>query len=44
MGEALNLVNNFKVEKVEFNYGKFSGLEKGLINALKKGKNHIIHI
>ena len=28
MGEAINLVNNFKVEKVIFNRGEFNNLEK----------------
>jgi len=28
MGEAINLVNNFKVEKVIFNCGEFNELEK----------------
>ena len=28
MGEAINLVNNFKVEKVIFNCGEFNDLEK----------------
>ena len=28
MGEAINLVNNFKVEKVIFNCGEFDDLEK----------------
>ena len=27
MGEAINLVNNFKVEKVIFNCGEFNDLE-----------------
>ena len=38
MGEAINLVNNFKVEKVIFNCGKFNDLEKELINVLDKKK------
>ncbi len=38
MGEAINLVNNFKVEKVIFNYGEFNDLEKELINVLDKKK------
>ena len=38
MGEAINLVNNFKVEKVIFNCGEFNDLEKELINVLNKKK------
>ncbi len=38
MGEAINLVNNFKVEKIIFNCGKFNYLEKELIKRLKKIK------
>ena len=38
MGEAINLVNNFKVEKVIFNCGEFSELEQGLIEVLDKKK------
>ena len=34
MGEAINLVNNFKVEKVIFNCGEFNELEKDLIKVL----------
>ena len=30
MGEAINLVNNFKVEKVIFNCGTYNDLEKEL--------------
>ena len=36
MGEAINLVNNFKVEKVIFNCGPFNDLEKDLIKVLDK--------
>ncbi len=36
MGEAINLVNNFKVEKVIFNCGSFNDLEKELIKVLDK--------
>ena len=32
MGEAINLVNNFKVEKVIFNCGEFNKLEKDFHN------------
>ena len=38
MGEAVNLVNNFKVEKVIFNCGEFNELEKELIKVLDKKK------
>ena len=38
MGEAINLVNNFKVEKVIFNCGPYNDLEKELINVLDKKK------
>ena len=36
MGEAINLVNNFKVEKVIFNCGEFNDLEKKLVKVLNK--------
>ena len=38
MGEAINLVNNFKVEKVIFNCGEFNDLEKNLIRVLDNKK------
>ena len=38
MGEAINLVENFKVEKVIFNCGQFNNLEKDLIKVLNKKK------
>lgn len=38
MGEAINLVNNFMVEKVIFNCGEFNDLEKELIKVLDKKK------
>ena len=38
MGEAINLVENFKVEKVIFNCGEFNELEKDLIKVLEKNK------
>lgn len=38
MGETINLVNNFKVEKVIFNCGKFNQLEQALIKVLDKKK------
>ena len=36
MGETINLVNNFKVEKVIFNWGPYNDLEKELIKVLEK--------
>ncbi len=36
MGEAINLVNNFKVEKVIFNCGSYNDLEQELIKVLDK--------
>ena len=38
MGEAINLVNNFKVEKVIFNCGELNELENELIKVLNKKK------
>ena len=38
MGEAINLVNNFKVDKVIFNCGEYNDLEKELIKVLDKKK------
>ena len=38
MGEAINLVNNFKVEKAIFNCGSYNDLEKKLIKVLDKKK------
>ena len=38
MGDAIDLVNNFKVEKVIFNCGEFNELEKELIKVLDKKK------
>ncbi|MDD6273032.1 MAG: DNA internalization-related competence protein ComEC/Rec2 [bacterium] len=38
MGEAINLVNNFKVDKVIFNCGTYNELEQELINVLDKKK------
>jgi len=38
MGEAIDLVENFKVEKVIFNCGEFNELEKDLIKVLDKKK------
>lgn len=36
MGESINLINNFKVDNVIFNRGKYNDLELELINLLKK--------
>ena len=36
MGEAINLVNNIKIEKVIINCGEFNNLEKELIKVLDK--------
>jgi len=44
MGEAVNLVNNFKVEKVIFNCGEFNELEQDLIKVLEKKKKYITHV
>ena len=38
MGEAINLVNNFKIDSVIFNCGEFNELEKDLIKVLDKKK------
>ena len=38
MGEAINLVDNFNVEKVIFNCGSYNDLEKELIKVLDKKK------
>ena len=38
MGEAMNLVENFKVEKVIFNCGEINDLEKELMKVLDKKK------
>ena len=38
MGEATNLINNFKVEKVIFNCGEYNDLENELIKVLDKKK------
>lgn len=38
MGEAINLVENFKVEKVIFNCGEFNELEQDLIKILDEKK------
>ena len=36
MGEAINLVNNFKIESVIFNCGKLNDLEKKLTKVLNQ--------
>ena len=38
MGETINLINNFKVEKVIFNCEPYNDLEKKLIKVLDKKK------
>ena len=38
MGESINLIENFKVEKVIFNCGPYNDLEKELIKVLNKRK------
>ena len=38
MGEAINLINSFKVDKVIFNCGPYNDLEKELIKVLDKKK------
>ena len=38
MGEAINLINNFKVDKVIFNCGEYNDLEQELIKILDKKK------
>ncbi|MGN1324546.1 MAG: ComEC/Rec2 family competence protein [Bacilli bacterium] len=38
MGEAINLIENFKIEKVIFNCGEYNDLEKKLIKVLDKKK------
>ena len=38
MGEAINLVNNYKIGKVIFNCGEYNDLEKELIKVLEKKK------
>ena len=43
MGEAINLVKNFKVEKVIFNCGEYNDLEKELIRVLDNLKNSEIY-
>ena len=38
MGSSINLINNFKVDKVIFNCGKYNELEQNLIDNLNKKK------
>ncbi len=38
MGEAINIVENYKVENVIFNCGEFNALEQELIKVLDKKK------
>ena len=38
MGESINLIENFKIEKVIFNCGEFNDLEQELIKVLDKKK------
>lgn len=42
MGEAINLVNNFKVEKVIFNCGEFNESEQELIKIIYIHRNETI--
>ena len=42
MGEAINLVNNFKVEIVIFNCGEFNDLEKNNRNIIFRMKQKLI--
>lgn len=38
MGEIINLVENFKVDKIIFNCGEYNDLEQELIKVLDKNK------
>ena len=38
MGEVINLVNDFKVYNVIFNYGEYNDLENELIDVLCKSQ------
>ena len=42
MGEATNLVENFKIEKVILNCGEFNDLEQELIKVPDKKENTIL--
>ena len=44
MGEAINFVNNFKVDKVILNCGSYNDLEKDLIKVLDKKEIDIIYL
>ena len=44
MGEAINFVNNFNVEKVILNCGSYNDLEKDLIKVLDKKEIDIIYL
>ena len=44
MGEAINFVNNFKVDKVILNCGSYNDLEKELIKVLDKNEIDIIRV
>ena len=44
MDEAINLANNFNVEKAIFNCGEFNDLEKELIKVLDKKKLNNINV
>lgn len=44
MGEAINLVNNFKVDNVVFNCGEYNNLENNLIMVLNKKILNIIRV
>ena len=44
MGEAINLVNIFKVEKVIFNCGVYNYLEKELIKVLEQIKMEVLYL
>ena len=42
LGEAVDLVNNFDVERVYFNEGELNGNEKKVISSLSKDTNYFI--
>ena len=44
MGEAINFVNNFKVDKVILNCGSYNDLEKDLIKVLDKNEIDISRV
>lgn len=44
IGDAVSLVNNFKVEKIIFNCGSYNELEQELIKILDKKRLNIIHV